>query len=377
MAPTDDSRGKKGSRSGFWGKLRFLLVILLITLGFLELALRVLPPVVGGHAGNLVYSVYHPTPTGIYFKYPKLSMMLMRPNFKADGYWNGYRWDHQTDALGFRNAPAWKDGNILLLGDSMIYGHGAELKDSVSYALRDKYHRPVYNMARQGDCLYQHYALLRLYAEELRPKEVILFVFVNDFHDLLRFRTAVQVAAAPELTRGDYTQIRQSLREGDLGSTPWHETLFWSSKAVRLIGGAVSLIRTAINPGEPGQPAEYIKTILDEETFSLIDGYYRRILKDLNSRLKSKGAQLKIVLLDVGKASPSLKAEEGQAKLDSFLSALCQKLEIPYFRTDTLFRGCGQCFLKGDGHFSREGHYRLAGFLDTQVLSKGAPATHP
>ena len=257
----------------------------------------------------------------------------------------------------------------------MIYGHGAELKDTVAYALREKYRQPVYNMARQGDCLYQHYALLRLYAEEVAPKEAILFVFVNDFHDLLRFRTVEQVAAAPELTRSDYAEIRKSLKGGDLGATPWHETLFWSSKAIRLIGGVVSVLKTVINPGEPGQPAEYIKAILDGESFALISTYYRRILTDLNSRLAKQGGRLKVVLLDVGKASPSLKAEEGQAKMDGALSALCDELNIPYFRTNTLFRGCEPCFLKGDGHFSREGHYRLAKFLNDHVISRGTPAT--
>jgi hypothetical protein len=92
---------------------------------------------------------------------------------------NGLRWRHATDARGFRN-PDGVPTQVLLLGDSMIYGHGVEEPATVAGVLRREHAIAAYDMSRQGSCLYDDYVLLRLWLERLRPRQVVLFVFVND-----------------------------------------------------------------------------------------------------------------------------------------------------------------------------------------------------
>jgi len=182
---------------------------LLFVLG-LELVLRLGAGVIApalGELGNAVYSRYGSLPGDIYVFDHELSMTFMRPDFETTNYWNGYFWHHATDSRGFRNPPGLEDTSLLVLGDSFIYGHGVEEEHTLTAYLRSEHGRPAYNMGRQGDCLFQHYVLLRLFLDRLQPRRVVLFVFVNDFHDLTVFRTPEQIRERPEIDRYDYDRI--------------------------------------------------------------------------------------------------------------------------------------------------------------------------
>jgi len=45
-------------------------------------------------------------------------------------YYNRYVWTHEADALGFRNRGPIVPADVLLLGDSFIYGHGVEYESA-------------------------------------------------------------------------------------------------------------------------------------------------------------------------------------------------------------------------------------------------------
>jgi hypothetical protein len=180
---------------------------------FLEVALRIAPELLGSRTANQIFSVYHAKPGGIYFHEPVTDLLYMRPDYQTHAWFNGYTWHHATDARGFRNPPGRPVDGALLLGDSLIYGHGVEEEDGVAAQLEKRHGRRVYNLSRQGDSLYPHYVMLRLHLEAFRPETVVLFVFHNDFHDLLAYRGVALLQEAPEITFGDYARIREQLAD--------------------------------------------------------------------------------------------------------------------------------------------------------------------
>ena len=346
----------------------------LLGLLVLEVALRTLPLRRACDLANDVYTAYGSFPGGIYFTDPETGINFMKPDFETENFWNGHSWLHRTDALGFRNPPGLPARNgrpILLLGDSLIYGHGVDEEHTASHVLRSKYGRPVYNMARQGDCLFQQHVLLRLYLAELRPRQVVLFVFLNDFHDLLSYRTDAELAHLPELGL-DYGALRGSVaRLGREPEYPFHRRayLFRSLRLLRGLGRYLEgdwIARAEAAPARPGDPAA---AILEPEPFRKAGGYYRRMLAETRRLAAAAGADFRIVLLDVGPVvGPD--GQRAYERLEVFLSQTSGDLGIPFATTEGVFTGCGDCFLAHDGHLSPQGHARLARFLEAAVLAR-------
>src|SRR5207245_5469937 len=68
---------------------------------------------------------------------------------------NGYVWHHQTDALGFRNASLHIPADVVLLGDSLVYGQGVDFEDTLGNRLEERSGLRVVNLGLQGDCAFQ------------------------------------------------------------------------------------------------------------------------------------------------------------------------------------------------------------------------------
>ena len=91
----------------------------------------------------------------------------MKPNFTRKMHFNGYRWLHKTDWNGFRNPIDRHRADIVLLGDSMIYGHGVDEPHTVRHELESIVGLPVYNMGMQGASAHQEYQIMNKYALSL------------------------------------------------------------------------------------------------------------------------------------------------------------------------------------------------------------------
>lgn len=352
-------------------RLAVLLVSSLLALGALEIALRALPLKRASALANEVYTAYGSFPGGIYFTEPETRINFMVPGFATVNFWNGYSWRHRTDGLGFRNPPGLKDRSLLLLGDSLIYGHGVEEEQTAAHLLRARQARPAYNMARQGDCLYQQYVLLRLYRDELAPRTVVLFVFLNDFADLLSYRSREELERMPELGLDDRA-LRQ--RVAELGRHPEYplRRQLYRSRSLRLLRGAARSFSgdwMARAEAAPAGPEDLAAAVLEPEPFALASRYYRRVLEECQRLAAEKGADLRVVLLDVG-AAAGPDGRRAYGRLAPFLAEAGREAGFSCSTTAGLFEGCGDCFLPGDGHLSPRGHARLAGFLDA-VLRGG------
>ncbi len=351
----------------------------LFALCLLELLLALSPEVFGEQRANEIFSTYDIKPGGIYVRERRARMRFMRPEFSTSNYWNGYRWNHATDARGFRNPPA-TGAEVLLVGDSLIYGHGVEEVETVGHVLRAEFGVEAYNMGRQGAALYDEYVFLRTFLPELQPKTVILFAFLNDFEDLEVYRTEDEISAVPEIEGIDYASIRQwaeALRHR-LPSAP--ERWFWRRPSLRLLRsvakelGGVALATPAwAAPPAPDPP--FLAPLLDELRRGRLSLYYERILGDLANRCRARGIDLRLVYLPFG--SDAKIYEMAQNSAVDLLRSAAGVSHIPVYDSRELFSGCEACFLASDGHFAAAGHKRLAEFLAGTVLSQGAVSVRP
>ena len=333
----------------------------------LEAALRLAPGLVGGRLANAAYSAYGPA--GIYFRDRDVHMNFMWPNFATRAYWNGYWWHHRTDAWGFRNPPDLPAKSLVLLGDSLIYGHGVEEEDTTAHLLRTLHGRPAYNMGRQSDCLFQEYVLSRLDLPRLRPETVVLFVFLNDFRDLEVYREPAEIVDPPELDRIDYDALRERV-EHPASRFPLGEQLS-RLRVWRLGSGIAELLRA--RPKRADEAHEQMAAIFEDARFEPIARYYRLVLADLARRSRDQGAEFVVVLLELPDEVVA-NAVAAQERLLGLLDEIGAQNSFRVLGTREIFRDCADCFLPHDGHLAREGHRRLAAFVDAQIPPR---ATRP
>lgn len=157
---------------------------LLVSLGVLELYLRYFPHTLPRALANHVASAYHTGPSGIYRYAPELHMRLMHPSHEQSMYFNGHRWRHRTDSRGFRNPAERPTASVVLLGDSIVYGHGVEEVSTIRHHLEAILGRPVANLGIQGSSIHEEYQVLKTFALGLRPRHVFLLFLANDIDDL-------------------------------------------------------------------------------------------------------------------------------------------------------------------------------------------------
>lgn len=341
----------------------------LATLTLLDLGLRLAAPALPQRLANYLFTRYHSAAGGMYFREPTTAMNFMWPGLRIVNYWNGLRWRHATDSRGFRNpdgiAPA-----VLLLGDSMVYGHGVEEPATVAAVLRREHAIGAYDMARQGSCLYDDYVFLRLWLERLRPRQVVLFVFVNDWRDLEVYRSAAELRDPPELARFDYGRLAADLERR--GRRPPSAVSLWlgglpSLRALRATGLLLGRLAgrtassTATAPALGDADEDYVAPIEDPARREPLVAYQRRLIGDLATRCRAANADLRLVILACGSAEERIRA--GEARLAATIAAVGDELSLPVLDTRDGFAACDDCYLPRDGHLTATGHRRLAALL--------------
>ncbi len=329
---TDDGRPSKGRR--FLFRIASVVFALILATVVAELALRIFTNALLGEKRTTVfYDRYNTTPRGMYFYDLQTGMNFMWPSAEMTAYSHGYFWTHRTDARGFRNPPERQGTDILLLGDSLIYGHGLDDDETVTSILHKDYGYSAYNMARQGDCLYQQYVLTRLFLDEFTPQTILLFVFSNDLVDLGKIRGPGQVHLAPEIDLHNYAAIRGKIKQKGANKPriPFYRRLIIPRLLVALGRSKKADTKKKASAGEqekkvlglrqkgflpqPGEPVtrEHARRLLsipkmrrritgnwltlDDKPLSETEQYYRRILLDLKRRCDKRQTRLVVVNL--------------------------------------------------------------------------------
>lgn len=347
----------------------------LLLLGALELLLRFDPLLVGERRANYIFSTYDSRPGGIYVREKRSRMHFMWPQFATANYWNGYRWQHATDERGFRN-PLGTPTEVLLLGDSMIYGHGVEEAETVTHSLRSEHGVGAYNMGRQGAALYDEYVLLRTFLPEVSPRAIVLFVFLNDFDDLEVDRSAEEIAAIPELDQLDDAALREWIRQLPSRRPTALRCWFWRRPSLRLLLAAAKelpglLLTTPAFAAEAAADPPFLAPLLDERRRTRLASYYTRILADLAKRCRAREIALRVVYLGAGEDSRRYAAAQESAV--ELVGEAARASDLRFFDSREIFTGCADCFLPRDGHFSAKGHRLLARFVAGTVLPGATP----
>jgi hypothetical protein len=166
------------------GRLALIVGSMLLVLLALEGALRRWPLLLGQEFANGALSRYTTKPGGIYYYDRALRMHFMIPNHRATMYYNGYVWRHRTDALGFRNEPLHVPADVMLLGDSVVYGHGVDFEDTVGHRLEERTGLRVANLGHQAYCAFQEAYLLTEFLPVFKPRAVVHVFTPNDIDDL-------------------------------------------------------------------------------------------------------------------------------------------------------------------------------------------------
>lgn len=149
-----------------------------------EITLRTWPTLLGMTFANGALSRYTTRAGGIYYFDRRLWMDFMLPNHSAVMWYNGYVWRHRTDALGFRNETLHIPADVMLLGDSVVYGHGVDFEHTLGHYLEQRTGLRVVNLGRQGDCAFQEAYLITAYLPVFRPRFVVHVFSPNDIDDL-------------------------------------------------------------------------------------------------------------------------------------------------------------------------------------------------
>jgi hypothetical protein len=354
-------RGNASVRS-----LNLLVCSTVVSLAILELVLRTTPTVLGQSFVNGLYTRYSTKPGGIYFEDPNLKINFMIPSYKTTMYYNGYVWTHEADALGFRNRAVRIPADIVLLGDSFVYGHGVELEQTVGHFLEACSGASVMNLGRQGDSPLQEAYLLAEYAPLFRPRLVLYFFYDNDIRDLYvylephqlrrfieepmdRLAYPARVPVDVALRMRDEANVRDGVLAGLRETLYLWKVVEWR----RTLRRAQRLARDTAS------------AVVDEQ--SLGWRYTEKAILHMRSVAQKHGAKFLIV--------PIIKIDE---RLRHILAAIARRHDLPILDTTHVTPAASlDLYLPGDGHFSERGARVMAGTVCRWLGAEGRRARRP
>ena len=318
-----------------------------VMLGMVEVALHLRPTLLGQDFANGALSRYGTGPRGIYYYDQHLHMNFMIPNHSTTMYYNGFVWTHRTDSLGFRNRPLAVPSDVVLLGDSFIYGHGVEFDSTVGALLAEQTGLRVANLARQGDGAFQEAYLLTEYIGVFRPRYVFYFFFENDFSDLDAYLTPAEMGA---FINQPLDAIRYPAREP---AEAVRERLAQNSSLRRRLWDGLYLrkawkwMKWRINrrQGDAGSPGPHDPY----DSQSLEWRYTRKAIAYMGALASSHGANL--VVVPIIQSFPEYRDR---------LHGLAKELSLDYIDTGALTLADSSLWLPMDGHFSPRGARSMA-----------------
>jgi hypothetical protein len=341
---------RRSSTAGWRAKTALTLASVLLCLAALELVLRAYPLLLGDTYANGTLSGYTTRPGGIFYRDPALGINFMIPKLTTQMYYNRYLWTHETDAFGFRNRNPAVPADVVLLGDSLVYGHGVDYEDTVGHLLQQRTGLAVVNLARQGDCAFQEAYLLTEYLPVFRPRWVLYHFFENDIADLraylsedaMRAFIATPVSA---ITFPARTPVEQALaaRDETLRRRSWLRQLRDTSYVYKLYRWARRGFRVdAAHAKAPRAPHESV----DEERLGW--QYTRHAIRYMQHVAVRQGTALAIVPL-----TPYT------SRYRAILEQIAAELGLPVLDTRALTAADASLWLPQDGHLSARGARRL------------------
>jgi hypothetical protein len=337
-----------------------------------EMALRYARPRLPPKLTAFIANCYDPYDrvNGIYYMDPRLGLTLPRPNFSTVCSWNGYTWQHSADARGFRNPTTSESADIVILGDSIVYGHGVEEEDTIAARLRARVQVPVVNLGVTGASPVHYVAFTRNYALRLRPKAVVVVVFANDLTEIEMQRNAGEILTFSRDAEGRELEILPTDSLAAYAPDPgWMARFFGRSFFIRALdfGAHALAIREA-------KAEETANTDVVELTrrFAASVGYLRTSLRVLSEGTARANAKLVVVYVPSvqqtyaleDRGLPPLLSEEAQRLSAVFVDATPVLMDGPNHAKEGTR-------LALDGHLSRHGAFLLSASIASRLDREG------
>jgi hypothetical protein len=353
-------------RPRFLGNIALLIASTLVLLAGLEVLLRARPTVLGQSFANGALSKYTTRDGGIYYRDRNLRIHFMIPDLTTRMYANGYRWTHETDSLGFRNRGQVIPADVVILGDSYVYGHGLEYGQTVGHRLHELTKLTVANLGRQGDCIFQEAYLLTEYLPLFRPRWVVYVFFENDIPDLYAFLSDRQME---EFIASPLDAIRYPLRTDPTEALRAREasirnlSLIQRARQQLYLYKAWRWLRWQLGVREAAAAPRRGPADPDDER-SLAWRYTKHALEYMQFLTERAGAQLVVVAL-----TPSNRRQH------ELLQGIARDAGLPLLDTSAFTAAQAALWLPGDGHLSPEGAHRLAALIAAYLNAspRGAP----
>jgi hypothetical protein len=349
---------------------------LVVSLAVVELGLRSFPLALPHALANHLTTRYHTGPSGIYRYAPALHMNVMRPRDDRVLYFNGYLWHHRTDSRGFRNPVERDHASIVLLGDSIVYGHGVEETATIRSHLETMLGAPVANLGRQGSSIHDEYQTLRAFGVGLRPQYVFAFFLANDIDDL-GLLTDEEVSAFLATTVADHATPYFAIRPPRI--RPWY--VEWSTALearmdeLYVVKAFDFLWRSLWSGRGTAEGAEDVLATLPPlpegaKTAPLMR-FHLHALRKMQDLAATYHFQLVVVFTYTGVIS-------GELAYEAILQAFCGTERIAFLSLRPAFtsspsRNVETLFLAGDGHLSDAGAQLAAEELARYVQQHPAP----
>ena len=322
-------------------------MVIFFCLIIFESLLRIYPLVFGQNFANGVLGKYTTRHGGIYYYDPLLKINFMKPSYNTTMYYSGYTWSHSTDSKGFRNDVERETADIILLGDSYIYGHGVENNQTAARFIESLSGYSVVNLARQGDCSYQELYLLYNYGIHYKPKYVIYFFYDNDLIDLYIHGVNITGFVTSFETIPLYLNQKHVI---------WQPTEDSFGNSLLHITRNLYFVR-AINMIIQHRISMNIKQQVEDETEAW--EFTEKAIVLMNRISQENNATFIIVPLNVDNP---LHAD--------MLNNIAEDNSIPIVNTTNINRTNSSLFLGGDGHFSEEGAKAVAILVTNLIQNK-------
>lgn len=344
----------------------------------LLLVARVLP--IPNATANYVYGCYEKTQParGIHGSLRPLKVSIHRPEFAANCYAQGHSWRHRSDAYGWRNPQTWNSAEVVLIGDSMIYGHGVEASQTLAHFLRESSGARVVNMGIVGGSPVHYLAYLNNFALPLEPRVVVVFTFSNDLNDIRSIRPMSKIRRFVRTGKGREAKVYP--RSALLAEIRYsqHPSMWIDRFAVsRMLefqirawwknrrrvpdnrNGSPTLPagRRRVPPAQPKPPPA---RVLDKMEKLPTVRYLRRALVEMAA--SSQAARVDLVVGHIGK----------RTKVDWLIRRVLQENAAAqgfhYFDVPELLGADHR--LSNDGHYNENGNRKLAEALMTYLADR-------
>ena len=307
---------------------------------------------------NYMASCYEAdSPRAILYTDPRLRLRIERPTWDAACGFNRRTWRHHSDRLGARGEGDSDRADVVLLGDSMVYGQGVEETDTAAHALAGVLGKRVANLGTSGGSPVEYVWQAMNLVPEMRPKVAVVFLYRNDFGEILDERSAAELRTFVESGAGPEANVIPATHrfEGAPARGSWLARAASSSFVFRAVRFCWLTRNGALRA--PNRRRHAVDLGLGTQ-------YVHASMKRIRDFLAESGAKLVVAYMPAD-AVPNSGGERMGRRMRRVSAEVAMELGVPYFDpTGSVTLADGRpdpaAFLAGDWHLSPEGNLRIA-----------------